>query len=63
MTAPVFQRVPAPIPGGAQGKSSLPLLWNHLTPQARRQLAQQMARMIRQMRETASQEKSRDERG
>jgi hypothetical protein len=63
MTDPVLQKQPAHSQTGAQGEENLPRIWNQLTPQVRRQLAQQLARMIQRLRDTAGQEQHRDERG
>lgn len=39
-----------------------PSLWNQLSPEHRKQLAQQLAKMIQQIRQVPRQEKSCDER-
>ncbi|HVN56508.1 MAG TPA: hypothetical protein VMT46_19430 [Anaerolineaceae bacterium] len=51
-----------PTQGLVQENLTIPLLWSQLTPESRRQLAQQLAQMIQKIREMSGQEKGRDER-
>jgi hypothetical protein len=53
---------PVETPVLVQEKEIIPTLWSRISAETQRQLAQQLAQMIRKIREGSSQEKSRDER-